>query len=78
MKLAAKSDRWRDACSASRIRRISAESKSLVLQLLRDVQVEIGGIRAEMATKSNIAELRSEMTSLCTDVAANFIKVHKQ
>ncbi len=54
---------------------MSAEPESLILRLLRDM-------RAEMATKSDIAELKSElksdMHSLRADVAADFIAVRKE
>ena len=52
---------------------MSPEPESLILQLLRDMRAEIGDIRAEMATKTDIADLRSEMNSLRTDVAADMM-----
>ena len=58
------------------------EPESLILQLLRDMRAEIGDMRATMATKSDVAELRSElrseMTSLRADVAADFIEVRRE
>ncbi len=60
---------------------MSTEPESLILRMLRDM-------RAEMATKSDIAELKSDMAelkselksdmhSLRADVAADFIAVRK-
>ena len=45
---------------------MSTEPESLVLQILRDM-------RAKMATKDDIADLRSEMRSLRADVASDLI-----
>ena len=63
---------------------MSAEPESLILQLLRDMRAEIGGVRADMAdlrsvaaTKTDIADLRSEMTSLRADVASDMIDLRK-
>ena len=61
---------------------MSTEPESLILRMLRDM-------RAEMATKSDIAELKSDMAelkselksdmhSLRADVAADFIAVRKE
>lgn len=44
------------------------DPENIVLQLLRD-------LRADMATKSDIADLRSEMQSLRADVASDLILV---
>ena len=52
---------------------MSPEPDNLVLQLLRDLRAEIGDMRAEMATKSDIADLRSEMQSLGADVASDLL-----
>ena len=61
---------------------MSAEPESLILQLLRDMRAEIGDMRETMATKADVAdlrsELRSEMTSLRADVAADFIDVRRE
>lgn len=63
-------------------RAVSNEPESLILQLLRDMRAEIGGVRATMATKTDVAELRSElrseMNSLRADVAADFIDVRRE
>ncbi len=51
------------------------EPESLILPLLRDMRAEIGDMRATMATKADVADLRSEllseMTLLRADVAAD-------
>ena len=57
---------------------MSAEPENLVLQLLRDLRAEIGDMRAEMATKTDIADLRSGMHSLRADVASDFIEVRRE
>ena len=68
---------------------MSTEPESLILRLLRDMRAEIGDIRLEMATKSDIAEvksdmaelraeLKSDMHSLRADVAADFITTRKE
>ena len=57
---------------------MSPEPESLILQLLRDMRAEIGDMRAEVATKGDVAELRSEMNSLRADVAADFIEVRRE
>ena len=60
---------------------MSNEPESLILQLLRDMRAEMGDMRAEisdirseMVTKS---DLRSELTSLRADVAADMIHLRK-
>jgi hypothetical protein len=45
---------------------MSTGPESLILQLLRQM-------RAEMATKEDVADLRSEMTSLRADVASDLL-----
>ena len=50
---------------------MSTEPDNLVLQLLRDM-------RAEMATKADIADLRSEIHSLRADVASDLIEVRRE
>ncbi len=57
---------------------MSDEPESLILQLLRDMRAEIGDMRSDMATKSDIADLRSEMTSLRADVAADLHDMHDE
>ncbi len=60
---------------------MSNEPESLIFQLLRDMRAEMGDMRAEisdirseMVTKS---DLRSELTSLRADVAADMIHLRK-
>ncbi len=54
---------------------MSDEPDSIVLRLLRDMRAEMMGMRGEMATKADLAALRSElasdMTSLRADVASD-------
>ena len=57
---------------------MSPEPESLILQLLRDMRAEIGDVRSEMATKTNIVDLRSEMTSLRADVAADMMDMRRE
>ena len=57
---------------------MSPEPESLILQLLRDMRAEIGDVRSEMATKTDIVDLRSEMTSLRADVAADMIDMRRE
>ncbi len=49
---------------------MSTEPDNLVLQLLRDMRVE-------MATKTDIADLRSEIGSLRADVASDLIEIRR-
>lgn len=66
-----------------------AEPENLVLMLLREIRGEMGGMRQEMATKtdlanlkgelkSDIADVRSEVKSLAADVASDLISVEKR
>ena len=66
-----------------------SEPENIVLLLLRDIRGEIGGMRQEMATKSDltvlksevkndIADVRSEVKSLRADVASDFIELEKR
>ena len=48
-----------------------SEPDNLVLALLREMRSEIADIRTTMATKADLTELRSEMTSLRADVASD-------
>ena len=61
---------------------MSPEPESLILQLLRDMRADMADMCEQMATKSDLAELRSEMTSqmrsLRADVAADFIDVRRE
>lgn len=66
-----------------------SEPENLVLKLLREMRGEIGGIRTDMATKSDlaglkselkndIADVRSEVKSLRADVASDLINVEQR
>lgn len=54
---------------------MSPEPESLILQLLRDMRAEIGDLRGEMATKTDLSDIRSEINSLRADVAADLISL---
>ena len=54
---------------------MSPEPESLVLQILRDMRAEIGDMREKMATKEDLAELRSELKSDIADVASDVIEL---
>ena len=47
------------------------EPDNLVLQVLREMRGDIADVRGKMATKDDIADLRSEMRSLPADVASD-------
>ncbi len=55
-----------------------AEPENLVLNLLREVRGEVGDIRKDMATKSDIADVRSEVNSLRADVASDLMTMEKR
>ena len=68
---------------------MAPDPESLVLQLLRDMRAEISDIRANMATKSDLAvtnrdlaelrsELKSDMHSLRADVASDLLTTRKE
>ena len=57
---------------------MSTEPDNLVLQLLRDMRAEMAGMRLEMATKTDIADLRSEIGSLRADVASDLIEIRRE
>jgi hypothetical protein len=64
---------------------MSSEPESLMLQLLRQMRAEIGDLRNEvtdmravMATRDDIAEVRSEMQSLRADVASDLLVMRKE
>lgn len=57
---------------------VSDEPESLTLPLLRDMRAEIGEMRATMATKADLADVRSDLTSLRSDVSADFIDVRRK
>ncbi len=47
------------------------EPENLVLAMLRDMRAEMKDLRANLATKDDIADLRSEMKSGFADVASD-------
>ena len=50
---------------------MSTEPESLMLRLLRDMRAEIGEMRAEMATKSDLQSLRADVASDIARVEAD-------
>ena len=54
------------------------EPDSLILKLLREMRGDIADIRATMATKNDLAELRSELKSDIADVASDLITMRKE
>jgi hypothetical protein len=61
---------------------MSDEPENFTLALLRKIDGKVDGIREEMATKSDVAdvrsELRSEIHSLRADVASDIMNLEKQ
>ncbi|MFZ3180344.1 MAG: hypothetical protein WA156_09090 [Methylocystis silviterrae] len=61
---------------------MSDEPESFTLALLRKIDGKVDGLREEMATKSDVAdvrsELRSEIHSLRADVASDMMNLEKQ
>ena len=49
----------------------TGDPDSVILRLLRNMRAEIGDIRAEMATKKDIADVRSEMISEINSLRAD-------
>ena len=49
------------------------EPENLVLALLRGIRAEIVDIKSEMATKSDLADVRAELQSLRADVASDLL-----
>ena len=50
-----------------------SEPENLTLKLLREMRGDVTDIRQNMATKSDIADVRSEVNSLRADVASDLI-----
>ena len=50
-----------------------SEPENLTLKLLREMRSDVTDIRQNMATKSDIADVRSEVNSLRADVASDLI-----
>ncbi len=62
-----------------------SEPENLVLKLLREMRHDITGMRGEvgdvrekMATKNDVADVRSEVKSLRADVASDLITMEKR
>ena len=49
------------------------EPENLVLALLRGIRAEVADIKSEMATKSDLADVRAELQSLRADVASDLV-----
>ena len=49
------------------------EPENLVLALLRGIRAEVADIKSEMATKSDLADVRAELQSLRADVASDLL-----
>jgi hypothetical protein len=73
---------------AAELRRAMVEPDNMVLRLLQDMRADMSAMRAEMATKtdiadvrselgSEIADLRSEVRSLRADVASDLVSLEK-
>ena len=54
------------------------EPDNLVLQLLRDMRTDVSNLREKVATKDDMAEIRSEINSLRADVASDLITTRKE
>jgi len=52
---------------------MTGEPENLVLELLRGMRAEIADIKSQMATKSELAEVRAEIVSLRADVASDLL-----
>jgi len=50
---------------------MSGEPENLVLELLRGLRADVANVKTDMATKSELAELRSDIHSLHADVASD-------
>jgi hypothetical protein len=53
------------------------EPDNIFLQLLRGIRTDMANLQEKVATKDDIAEIRSEMNSLRADVASDFITTRK-
>ena len=54
------------------------EPENLVLALLRGIRAEVVDIKSEMATKSDLADVRAELQSLRADVASDLLAMQAQ
>ena len=64
---------------------MTEEPASLILELLRQMRAELGDVRSEMATKtdlesvrSEVADIKSNMHTLRADVAADILTTRKE
>ena len=55
-----------------------SEPENIVLILLREIRAEIAESRSVMATKNDVAEIRSEVKSLRADVASDLMTLEKR
>ena len=55
-----------------------SEPENIVLILLREIRAEIAESRSVMATKNDVAEVRSEVKSLRADVASDLMTMEKR
>lgn len=57
---------------------MTEEPESLILELLRQMRAELGDVRSEMATKSDLNLLRADLHSLRADVASDLLSTRKE
>ncbi len=57
---------------------MSDEPENFTLALLRKIDGKVDGLREEMATKSDVADVRSEINSLRADVASDMVTLEKR
>ncbi|WP_173370392.1 hypothetical protein [Methylocystis sp. SC2] len=57
---------------------MSDEPDNFTLALLRKIDGKVDGLREEMATKRDVADLRSEIHSLRADVASDMINLEER
>jgi hypothetical protein len=55
-----------------------SEPENLVLKLLQEMRGDVSGIRETMATKDDVADVRSEVKSLRADVASDLLTIEKR
>ena len=55
-----------------------SEPENLVLKLLREMRSEMGDMQKNMATKSDVADVRSDVKSLRADVASDLMSVEQR
>ncbi len=54
------------------------EPENIALMLLREMRGEMSGMRQEMATKSDVVEMRSEVKLLRADVASDLVSLENR